>query len=89
MPKVIITHNVTDIDNWLKGSSERAAALSGLGGTNLVDHVAQDGTNKIGITLEVDDIERRLAAIAEPPADMAAAMQRHGVVPPLTVYVAE
>jgi hypothetical protein len=28
-----------------------------------------------------------MAALASPPAEVAAAMERHGVVPPLTAFV--
>lgn len=27
MPKVVITHDVADVDIWLKGKDERAAAI--------------------------------------------------------------
>lgn len=87
MPKVVITHNVVDIDNWLKGKSERAEAIAGFGGANIVDHVAQDGSNSIAVTCDTDDVASIMAAIANPPAELAAAMERHGVVPPLAVYV--
>jgi hypothetical protein len=58
-----------------------------MGGTNVADHVANDGSNKVAVSAEVDDVEAFLAAVASPPADLLAAMQRHGVVPPLTAYV--
>jgi hypothetical protein len=89
MPKVIITHNVADVDNWLKGKSERAESISDLGGSNAVDHVAQDGSNTTAVAFDIDDVESLVAAIAAPPPELAAAMQRHGVIPPLTVYVAK
>ena len=82
MPKVVITHKVVDVDTWLKGKSERAKQIAGMGGTNVEDHVAQDGSNSIAVTCD-GDVERIMAAIANPPAELAAAMQRHGVVPPL------
>ena len=43
MPKLIITHSVVDVDDLLKGKSERADAIGSMGGVNVVDHVAQDG----------------------------------------------
>ena len=87
MPRVVITHGVEDVDRWLKGKQERADAIGAMGGVNVVDHVAHDGSTKIAITCDVDDVETVMATVAAPPAEMAAAMQRHGVVPPLTVYV--
>ena len=87
MPRVVITHGVEDVDRWLKGKQERADAIGALGGVKVVDHVAHDGSTTIAITCDVDDVETVMATLAAPPAEMAAAMQRHGVVPPLTVYV--
>ena len=87
MPKVVVTHNVVDVDRWLKGKSERAASIAGMGGVNVVDYVAQDGTNAIAISSDVDDVDAMLTALSSPPAEMAAAMESHGVLPPLTVYV--
>lgn len=87
MAKVVITHDVADIDNWLGGKDERAGAIGAMGGVNVVDHVAQDGTKAIAITFETDDVANVLATTASPPAEMAAAMERHGVIPPLTIYV--
>jgi hypothetical protein len=87
MSKLVITHDVADVDAWLSFASERVDAIGGMGGTNVVDHVANDGSNKVAVSAEVDDVEAFLAAVASPPADLLAAMQRHGVVPPLTAYV--
>lgn len=87
MPKIVITHKVADVDTWLKGKSERAAAVGNMGATNVVDHVAEDGSNAIAITFDVDDVGTVTGTLASPPAEMAEAMERHGVLPPLTVYV--
>ena len=87
MPKIVISHDVTDVETWLTFNTERAAAIAGMGGREVVDHVAHDGTNNVAVSAEVDDVESLLAAIASPPADLAEAMARHGVIPPLTVYV--
>lgn len=42
MPKVVVTHNVVDVNESLQFKSERADAIGALGGRNVVDHVAQD-----------------------------------------------
>jgi hypothetical protein len=85
--KIVITHGVADVDNWLAGKAERAAAIGSMGATNVVDHVEQDGTKAIAITFDTDDVASVVATIASPPSEMAAAMERHGVIPPLTIYV--
>ena len=89
MPKVVITHGVVDVDSWLKGKSERAEAIGSMGGVNVVDHVAQDGSKTIAVTFDTDDVATVMATIAAPPAEMASTMERHGVVPPLKAYVAQ
>ena len=89
MPKIVITHSVVDVDNWLKFKSERVDAIAGMGGANVVDHVAYDGGNNIAVTAEVDDVAGLMAAISSPPAELGAAMEKHGVIPPLAVYVAK
>ena len=88
MPTMVITHGVADLDTWLKGKAERAEAIGGMGGTNVVDHVAQDGSNTVAITFDAADVDAVMATLASPPAEMAAAMERHGVLPPLAAYVA-
>lgn len=87
MPKLVITHNVADVENWSKFKDERAEAIGAMGGTNVVDHVAHDGSNTVAVTAEVDDVAGAMASIASPPPELGAAMERHGVIPPLTVYV--
>jgi hypothetical protein len=52
MPKVVFTHAVVDVDRWLKGKADRVAAL----GSNVVDYVAEDGSNNIAISVDVDDL---------------------------------
>jgi hypothetical protein len=87
MPKVVITHNVSDVGTWVGFKSERADAIGQMGGRNVVDHVAQDGSNTVAISAEVDDVAGIMATLASPPPEMGEVMQRHGVMPPLTVYV--
>jgi hypothetical protein len=86
--KVVITHNVADVEKWLGFKAERAAAIGSLGGTNVQDCVAADGGNTVAITCDMEDVESALATLGSPPAEMAQAMQGHGVLPPLVAYVA-
>ena len=87
MPRVVITHAVQDIDRWLQGKAERAAAIESGTGSNVTDFVAQDGSNKIAITADVADAEAMKSMLAAPPAEAVEQMEAHGVVPPLTVYI--
>jgi hypothetical protein len=87
MPKMVVTHSVVDVDNWLKGKAERAEAIIGMGCSNVVDYVAQDGSKAIAVTADTDDPAAVIAVMSSPPAEMTAVMERHGVVPPLTIYI--
>ncbi|MEY2566262.1 MAG: hypothetical protein QOE35_791 [Actinomycetota bacterium] len=88
MPKMVITHSVVDVERWLKGKSERAEAIGAMGGTNVVDHVAEDGSNTVAISADMEDAASVVATLASPPAEMAAVMESHGVLPPVTAFVA-
>ena len=87
MPRMIITHNVVDTERWLSFKEERASSIGAMGGSNVVDHVAQDGSNSVAIAANVDDVAAVLAGLASPPPELHAAMERHGVLPPVTVYI--
>jgi hypothetical protein len=87
MPRMIITHNVVDVDSWLSFKDERAGAISTMGGSQVVDHVAEDGSNAVAIAANVDDVATVLAGLASPSPELHSAMERHGVLPPVTVYI--
>jgi hypothetical protein len=84
---MVVIHNVADIDKWLEFKDERASAIGMVGGSNVVDHVAQDGASTVAVTAEVSDMDAMLAALSSPPPELLEIMQRHGVIPPLTIYV--
>lgn len=86
MPKLVITHAVVDIERWLAGKAERAAAFSPFA-TQVTDHLALDGSNTIAISADVHDLAGAQAMLASPPPETAAAMERHGVLPPIVAYI--
>ena len=88
MPKVVITHAVEDIERWLEGKAKRAAAIESGTGTNVTDYVAHDGSTNVAITADVQDLGALQAMLASPPPEVAAAMEEHGVVQPISAYVA-
>lgn len=49
MAKMVITHSVVDVENWLSFKAERADAISVMGGSQVVDYVAEDGSNAVAI----------------------------------------
>jgi hypothetical protein len=86
MPRMVITHEVVDIERWLEGKDERAAALGSVG-SNVTDHVAQDGSNRIAVTADIHDMGALQSLLDSPPPEVAALMEAHGVLPPLTAYI--
>lgn len=86
MPRLVVTHKVVDIERWLNGKQERAGAFAEYG-TDVRDYVAVDGGNEIAITADIHDMDGLQAMLASPPSDVAALMESHGVVPPITAYI--
>ena len=86
MAKIVITHAVVDVERWLTGKAERAAVISRYA-TSVTDHVAMDGSPNVAISADVHDLEGAQAMMAAPSPEDLAAMERHGVIPPLTVYI--
>jgi len=87
MPRIVVVHDVEDVDNWLTYQSERANVIANLGATNVVDYVAQDGSKTVAITADGEDVEAIAAATAAPGQELMDAMQRHGVIPPVKFFV--
>ena len=86
MPRIVITHDVVDMERWLAGKDERAVAIGSIG-TDVTDHVAMDDSNRVAVTASIHDMDALRALLDSPPPEVAAQMEAHGVVPPLTVYV--
>jgi PP-loop superfamily ATP-utilizing enzyme len=58
-----------------------------MGGTNVVDYAAQDGSHTVAIGANIDDVDAVLAALESPAPELQAIMERHGVLPPVTIYI--
>jgi len=87
MPRVVLTHAVQDLDRWLQGKAERAEAIESGTGSNVTDYVAHDGSNNIAITADVADLTAMQEMLGSPSPEVQAAMEAHGVVQPITVYI--
>ena len=86
MPRVVITHAVDDVEQWLGGKAERAAALPGA--TDVTDLVATDGSNNAAVAFEIDDLGALKEMLAAMPADITAQAESHGVATStITMYV--
>ena len=85
MPRIVITHAIEDVDRWLQGKAERAAALPGV--TNVTDLVALDGSKQASVAFDIDDVDTLTAMLASMPPEVAAQAESHGVIMPMMVYV--
>jgi hypothetical protein len=87
MPKVVFTHAVGDVESWLTYKDERADTIGAMGGSNVTDHVNADGTNTVAVTADIRDVAAMNAAMASPTPELAAAIERHGAVGPIAIYI--
>ena len=87
MTHVVLTHAVEDVERWLSFKGERAEVIGAMGATNVVDHVAADGSKNVAVSMDVADIGPLQAALASPPPELADGMQRHGVIAPVIAHV--
>lgn len=85
MPKLIATHEVDDVDHWLK-SPKRAEVFKGVA-ENIVTYVRPDTPNSVGLTMEVADMDAFEAVLKS--EEGAAAMKHDGVRPETIVVLIE
>ena len=85
MPRIVITHAVRDLDRWLRGKAERAAALPGV--ADITDLVAMDGSRQAAVVFEIDNLDALNALLSSVSPEIAAQAESHGVIMPMTVYV--
>ena len=86
MPKIVVTAAVKDVQAWLKFKPELIAQLSAVASDG-TSYVAADSSNRVASTWDVPDLEAFQAAQTAASPEMAAAMERYGMIPPVTVYV--
>jgi len=84
MRKIVFTHAVSDVDLWASKHSERVQAFSAWG-SNVVDYVNPDGSNQVGVSVEVHDMDAMQASMET--AEMNAAKEAHGVLEPVMVLI--
>ena len=85
MPRIVITHAVQDVDRWLGGKAERAAALPRA--TDVTDLVAMDGSNHAAVVFDIADLDALKAVLSSVPPEMTAQAESHGVIMPMTAYL--
>ena len=86
MPTVIGYHDVKDRDHWLT-SSKRGEFFGPLGITNIRTFIDPTNPNRVGVLMDVADMDVVMAAMETPAA--AEAMAHDGVVPESLVILVE
>jgi hypothetical protein len=86
MPSVIAYHDVKDIDHWL-ASPRREEFFGPLGVTNIRTFADPQNPSRVGLLLDVPDMDTLMAALETEEA--AAAMEHDGVQPETLVMLVE
>ena len=80
MATIVVTHDVTDTDHWLS-SPKREEVLPPLGASNIRTFVNPQDRTKVGLVMDIADLDVFFAALANPPDELAAAMDYDTVLP--------
>ena len=86
MPRIVVTGAVKDVQAWLEFKQEMIAQLSAVASDG-TSYIATDGRNHVATTWDIPDMEAFQAAQAVLAPEVGAAMERAGMIPPMTVYV--
>jgi hypothetical protein len=86
MPTVMAYHDVKDKDHWL-ASPEREEFFGPLGVTNIRTFVDPENPTRVGLVMDVADMEAVMAAMETQPATDA--MAHDGVLPETLVILVE
>jgi len=86
MPTVFVYHDVKDKDHWL-ASPKREEFLGALGVTNIRTFVDPQNPTRVGLLMDVADMDAVMAAMETDAA--AEAMAHDGVVPETLVILVE
>jgi hypothetical protein len=86
MPRIVVTAAVKDVEAWLEFKPQLIAQMSAVASDG-TSYVAMDGSNRVASTWDVPDMEAFQAAQTAVSPEMAAAMERAGMIPPVTVYI--
>ena len=86
MPTVIAHHDVKDTDHWL-ASPKREEFFGPLGITNVRTFVDPQNPTRVGLLMEIPDMDAVMAAMQT--AEAAAAMEHVGVLPETLVILVE
>ena len=86
MPLVVAYHDVDDVQHWLT-STTREEIFAPLGVTNIRTFIDPNGSNKVGVLMDIPDMDAVMAMLQSSVGDDA--MAHDGVHPDsLTILVA-
>jgi hypothetical protein len=80
VPTIIVTHDVTDTDHWLS-SPKREELLPSLGASNIRTFVNPQDRTKVGLVMDVAELDVLFAALENPSPELAEAMRYDTVLP--------
>jgi hypothetical protein len=86
MPTIFGYHEVKDTDHWL-ASPKREEFFGPFGVTNIRTFVDPENRTRVGVLMDVPNIETLIAAMESPAA--AEAMEYDGVLPETLVILVE
>jgi hypothetical protein len=86
VPKIVVTAAVKDVEAWLTFKPDLVAGMSAVASDG-TSYVAMDGSNRVASTWDVPDMEAFQAAQTALSPEAAAAWERYGMIPPVTVYI--
>jgi hypothetical protein len=86
MPRILGFHEVKDVQQWLS-SPQREEFFGPLGVTEIKTYVDPQGSKRVGVTMNVADMEALMGAMQTQEA--ADAMEHDGVIPETLVILVE
>jgi hypothetical protein len=86
MPTIMITHDVTDTDRWLS-SPKREETLPSLGASNIRTFVNPQDRTKVGLVMDIEDLDALFAALESPSEELTEAMTYDTVRPETMVIL--
>ena len=86
MPRITATFQVVDVERWLSLKEENAAIVAPFA-TDITTFVALDGSNDVGMTMDVHDMAGMQTGLASPSPEMLATEKQLGIIRPIVAYV--
>ena len=80
MPTIRVTHQDTDTVRWLS-SPKREELLPSLGASNIRTFVNPQDRTKVGLIMDIQDLDVLFAALENPSEELADAMKYDTVLP--------